>query len=71
MMVLTLVAGGADTPEKLRAALQSTTYKGIAMTYKSAGNGDMAHDADIVCWNGKSLIPEIVAHYAGEELRLK
>jgi branched-chain amino acid transport system substrate-binding protein len=71
MMALTLIAGGADTPEKLMAGFHGTTYKGVAMTYKSNGKGDMAHDADIVCWNGTSRIPSVAAHYAGEEMILK
>lgn len=70
-MALTLIAKGADTPEKLRAALQKETYEGVAMTYKSNGHGDLAHDADIVCWDGTSRIPKIVAHYAGAEMVLK
>ena len=41
------------------------------MTYKSNGKGDMAHDADIVCWNGTSRIPSQAAHYAGEDMILK
>jgi branched-chain amino acid transport system substrate-binding protein len=71
MMALTLIAGGADTPEKLMAGFHGATYKGVAMTYKSNGKGDMAHDADIVCWNGTSRIPSVAAHYAGEEMILK
>jgi branched-chain amino acid transport system substrate-binding protein len=71
MMALTLIAGGAETPEKLMAGFHGTTYKGVAMTYKSNGKGDMAHDADIVCWNGTSRIPSVAAHYAGEEMILK
>ena len=71
MMALTLVAKGAKTPEDLRAALQKETYQGVAMTYKSNGHGDLAHDADIVCWDGTSRIPKIVAHYAGDQLVLK
>jgi branched-chain amino acid transport system substrate-binding protein len=71
MMALTLIAKGAKTPEDLRTALQSETYQGVAMTYKSNGHGDLAHDADIVCWDGKSRIPKIVAHYAGEQMVLK
>jgi hypothetical protein len=31
----------------------------------------MAHDADIVCWDGKSRIPQIAKHYSGDELILK
>jgi len=43
----------------------------VAMTYKSNGHGDMAHDADIVCYDGTTRIPNIAKHYAGEELTLK
>ena len=71
MMALTLIAKGAKTPEDLRAALQKETYQGVAMTYKSNGNGDLSHDAEIVCWDGTSRIPKIVAHYAGAQLVLK
>ena len=70
-MALALIGAGADTPEKLIAAFHGTTYKGVAMTYKSNGKGDMSHDADIVCWNGTSRIPSQAAHYAGEEMILK
>jgi branched-chain amino acid transport system substrate-binding protein len=71
MMALTLIGNGADTSEKLIAAFHGTTYKGVAMTYKSNGKGDMSHDADIVCWDGTSRIPSRAAHYAGEEMVLK
>jgi branched-chain amino acid transport system substrate-binding protein len=71
MMALTLIAKGAKTPEDLGAALQRETYEGVAMTYKSNGHGDLAHDADIVCWDGTSRIPKIVIHYSGEQLVLK
>jgi branched-chain amino acid transport system substrate-binding protein len=71
MMVLSLFAKGARTPEELRAALQRETYEGVAMTYKSNGHGDLSHDADIVCWDGTSRIPKIMRHYAGEQLILK
>jgi branched-chain amino acid transport system substrate-binding protein len=71
MMVLSLLAKGARTPEELRVALQRETYEGVAMTYKSNGRGDLSHDADIVCWEGTSRIPKIMRHYAGEELILK
>ena len=71
MMTLTLIAGGANTPEKLMTAFHGTTYKGIAMSYKSNGKGDMAHEADVVCWNGTSRIPSRAVHYSGEEMILK
>jgi branched-chain amino acid transport system substrate-binding protein len=71
MMALTLISKGAKTPEDLGAALQKESYVGVAMTYKSNGKGDLAHDADIVCWDGTSRIPKIEAHYAGPEMVLK
>ncbi|HXV25971.1 MAG TPA: ABC transporter substrate-binding protein [Alphaproteobacteria bacterium] len=71
MMALKLIGEGADTAEKIREAFHEATYQGVAMTYKSDGEGDMAHDADIVCWDGTSRVPGIAAHYAGEEMVLK
>jgi branched-chain amino acid transport system substrate-binding protein len=71
MMTLQLIGDGAKTAEDLVSALGKSTYKGVAMTYKSNGHGDMAHDADIVCWDGKSRIPQIAKHYSGDELILK
>lgn len=71
MMTLQMIKEGAKTAEDLVSALGKATYNGVAMTYKSNGKGDMAHDADIVCWDGKSRIPNIAKHYAGEELMLK
>ena len=71
MMTLQMIADGAKTAEDLISALGKSTYKGVAMTYKSNGHGDMAHDADIVCWDGKSRIPQIAKHYSGDELVLK
>ena len=66
MMAMSIIAAGASTPADVVKALQETTYTGVAMTYKSNGKGDMAHDADIACWDGTSRIPSIAAHYAGE-----
>ena len=70
-MALTLISQGADTPAKLMDAFHKTTYKGVAMTYKSNGKGDMAHDAEVVCWNGTSRIPSQAARYSGEDMILK
>lgn len=63
-MVLAAVAEGARTPEQVRAALATTTFEGLAMTYKSDGTGNMAHDAVIVCYDGTSRTPRIVKRYA-------
>jgi len=63
MMVLAALAGGASTPETLRAALSRDAYPGIAMTYKSDGTGNMAHSAIIVCYDGSGRTPAIVKRY--------
>ena len=63
MMVLDAVAHGADTPEAVTKALSTQSHKGLAMTYKSDGHGDMAHSAVIVCFDGTSRVPAIVKHY--------
>lgn len=65
-MVLDAVAKGAGTAEEIRNALATTTYKGLAMTYKSDGKGNMAHSAMIVCYDGTSRVPKIVKRYDDE-----
>lgn len=62
-MVLQAIASGARTPEAVRAALAAGSYKGIAMTYKSDGAGNMAHSAIVVCYDGTSRVPKIVKRY--------
>jgi branched-chain amino acid transport system substrate-binding protein len=62
-MVLAAIAAGARTPEALRAALAGGSYKGIAMTYRSDGAGNMAHSAIMLCYDGTGRIPRIVKHY--------
>ena len=44
--------------------LATGSYEGLAMTYKSDGTGNMAHDAVIVCYDGSSRVPKIVKRYA-------
>lgn len=62
-MVLEAVRAGARTPDAVRKALSSETYKGLAMTYKSDGKGNMAHSAVIVCYDGTSRVPAVVKRY--------
>jgi branched-chain amino acid transport system substrate-binding protein len=62
-MALHAVAAGARTPDALRAALAAESYKGIAMTYKSDGAGNMAHSAIIVCYDGTGRTPAVVERY--------
>lgn len=63
MMVLDAIAKGAKTPADVTRALSTGTYKGLGMTYKSDGTGNMAHSAVILCYDGKSRIPRVVKRY--------
>lgn len=66
-MVLDAVAKGARTAEQIRTALATTEYKGLAMTYKSDGKGDMARSAMIVCFDGTGRVPRIVKRYDAQD----
>ena len=63
MMALQAIAKGSATPAALTTALSTGTYRGLAMTYKSDGKGNMAHSAIIVCYDGKSRVPTIAKRY--------
>jgi branched-chain amino acid transport system substrate-binding protein len=63
MMVLSAVAGGARNAAEVTRALQTGTHRGLAMTYRSDGRGNMAHSALIVCYDGQSRIPRIAKRY--------
>ncbi len=62
-MVLNAVKAGARDAAAIRAALAEGTHQGLAMTYRSDGSGNMAHDAVIVCYDGTSRVPGIAARY--------
>lgn len=62
-MALTAAADGATTAEAVRDWLSSHSYDGLAMTYKSDGAGNMAHDAVIICYDGSGRTPAIVRRY--------
>jgi len=62
-MMLAAIKSGATTPEAMRQALATTSYAGLAMTYKSDGRGNMAHSAVILCYDGTSRVPRIVQTY--------
>jgi branched-chain amino acid transport system substrate-binding protein len=62
-MALDAIAKGATTREALTKALATGTYRGLAMTYKSDGKGNMAHSAIIVCYDGTSRIPKVAKRY--------
>lgn len=62
-MVLAAIEGGATDAAAVRQALAANAYRGLAMTYRSDGTGNMAHDAVIICYNGQDHMPEIVQRY--------
>ena len=63
MMVLAAAARGAKTADEIQKALAGTSYKGLAMTYKSDGRGNMAHSAVMICYDGLSRTPKVVKRY--------
>ncbi|CAK0768050.1 ABC transporter substrate-binding protein [Azospirillaceae bacterium] len=66
-MALKIAAFGSSAPETLRVALNEQTYQGLAMTYHSDGNGNMAHSASIICYDGVSRTPKVVKRYSANE----
>jgi branched-chain amino acid transport system substrate-binding protein len=64
-MAVEAIAKGARTSEAVRAHLAAQSHAGLAMTYRSDGKGNMAHDAVIVCYDGQSRIPRLTKRYAG------
>lgn len=62
-MVLSLRRKGIKTGPAMREALATTSYQGLAMSYRSDGKGNMAHNAVIVCYDGTSRVPRIVKRY--------
>ena len=57
-------AGRPVTPAAVRDRLASDTYQGIVTTYRSDGKGNMAHEAEIVCFDGTDRVPKQAARYA-------
>ena len=47
----------------MRERLASDSYQGVVTTYRSDGKGNMAHEAEIVCYDGSDRIPKPVARY--------
>lgn len=62
-MALAAIAKGARASDQVRQALATERYDGLAMPYRSNGKGDMAHSAQIVCYDGESRTPKVVKRY--------
>jgi branched-chain amino acid transport system substrate-binding protein len=55
--------GSKATPATVRDRLATDSFRGIAGTYRSDGKGNMAHDAEIICYDGKDRVPRIEVRY--------
>ncbi len=55
---------GPASPAAVRERLASESYTGVVTTYKSDGKGNMAHAAEIVCYDGTSRVPKVVERYS-------
>ncbi len=62
-MIIDAVAKGARSAEDIRRALATSSYKGVAMTYKSDGKGNMANSAVLICYDGTTRTPKIAKRY--------
>jgi len=62
-MLAAALKSGAKNPADVRKALAEMRYPGVAMTYRTNGRGDMAHDAVIVCYDGDSHRARIAKRY--------
>lgn len=62
-MVIDAALKGAKTPEDMRRALATASFKGLAMTYKADAKGNMANSAIIICYDDKSRVPKIAKRY--------
>ncbi len=56
-------AGQPVMPKAVRDRLASDTYHGVVTTYRSDGKGNMAHEAEIVCFDGTNRVPKSAARY--------
>jgi branched-chain amino acid transport system substrate-binding protein len=56
--------GTTVTPMKVRERLGTARWQGVVTTYWSDGRGNMAHEAEIVCFDGTDRVPRVAAKYS-------
>lgn len=56
--------GISVTPARVRERLGTARWQGVVTTYQSNGKGDMAHEAEIVCFDGTDRVPRPVMRYS-------
>ena len=56
--------GTSVTPARVRERLGTARWQGVVTTYWSDGKGDMAHEAEIVCFDGTDRVPRPTAKYS-------
>jgi branched-chain amino acid transport system substrate-binding protein len=57
-------AGRPITGAAVRDGLAGDSYQGVIITYRSDGKGNMAHEAEIVCYDGSDRVPKSAARYS-------
>lgn len=62
-MIIDAAGKGAKTSDAMTKYLSTSSYKGLAMTYKSDGKGNMAHSSIIICYDGATRTPRIAKRY--------
>ena len=68
-MLGTVITGLRATAKPITGAavrdhLANDSYQGVVTTYRSDGKGNMAHEAEIVCYDGSDRVPKPAARYA-------
>jgi branched-chain amino acid transport system substrate-binding protein len=58
-----LQSAGRISGAAVRERLASDSYQGVVTTYRSDGKGNMAHEAEIVCYDGSDRTPKPAARY--------
>ena len=56
-------AGRPISGAAVRDGLAADTYQGVITSYRSDGKGNMAHEAEIVCYDGSDRVPKSAARY--------
>ena len=56
-------AGRPISGAAVRDGLASDSYQGVITSYRSDGKGNMAHEAEIVCYDGSDRVPKSAARY--------
>jgi len=57
-------AGKPADAASVRDGLAREEWRGVAASYRSDGRGNMAHEAEIVCYDGLSRVPKLATRFS-------